>query len=212
MGFSGAYFVDQATVRRVGGVRNRPVNLRIIGTTNCDLRKMIAAGKFRTDLYFRLNVGMLHIPPLRERGRAIGPLALHFLKRAAAKHGKIITGITPALLDQLLEYPWPGNVRELRNVIDRAVLLETGCTLHSVEFEFGSHDWQPPGCAAPQILPQESDGRLRLPDKQLNLPRLEAQIIRSALQKHGDNKTRTAAYLGISRSKLLTRIKQIERD
>lgn len=203
--------LEERVVRRVGGTCNRPVNIRVVGTTNCDLRKMIAEHRFRPDLYFRLNVGVLHIPPLRERGRAIGPLALHFLRRAAQRHNKVLTGIAPDILRKILDYPWPGNVRELRNVIDRAVLFETSSTLRSVEFDLGSFtNLQPLSDELATELMNAQGGGLRLPDSSLNLPELEATIIRSALLKHNDNKTRTAAYLGISRSKLLTRIKQIE--
>ncbi len=110
----------------VGSDRTRRVDVRVIAATNRDLKAMIAAGRFREDLYYRLDVVRLELPPLRERGDDTLALADHFLARHARRHGKVVTGISDAARAALLRYRWPGNVRELANVIERAVVLARG--------------------------------------------------------------------------------------
>jgi DNA-binding NtrC family response regulator len=116
-------FLDSGEYRRVGGNKALTVDVRLIAATNKDLTAMIKKGTFREDLYYRLNVINITIPPLRERKEDIAALARHFLKQYAKKMGKSITGLKPDALDLLAEYHWPGNVRELENVVERAVIL-----------------------------------------------------------------------------------------
>ena len=123
--------VEDRTVRRVGGIRDRRINVRILAATNRDLERESGRERFRRDLYFRLAVILLRLPPLRERGEDILFLADHFLSRFAAKYGKDVSGIESRARDQLLAYPWPGNVRELSHVIERAVLWSRGPALHA---------------------------------------------------------------------------------
>ncbi len=115
--------LEEGAVRRVGGTKMIPVDVQIIAASNRDLKKMIAEGAFREDLYFRLKVVDLNLPPLRERKEDIPALVGHFIRQAGRRMGKPIEGVTPRALDALVAYRWPGNIRELRHVIERAVLL-----------------------------------------------------------------------------------------
>jgi transcriptional regulator with PAS, ATPase and Fis domain len=117
--------IDDKVFRRLGGIEEIRVNIRIIAATNVDLRDAIAAYRFREDLYYRLQVMTIEIPPLRDRGDDILLLARSFLQRYNEEYDKRIKGFTPGAISLILDYPWPGNVRELKNVIERAVLLET---------------------------------------------------------------------------------------
>ena len=121
--------VEERTVRRVGGIRDRRIDVRILAATNRDLERDAQRDQFRRDLYFRLAVIILHLPPLRERGSDILLLAQHYLERFNAKYGKQVRQIDPGARELLLAYPWPGNVRELSHVIERAVLWSRGPTL-----------------------------------------------------------------------------------
>ncbi len=114
--------VEERTVRRVGGIRDRKIDVRILAATNRDLEREAQRERFRRDLYFRLAVILLRLPPLRERGDDVLILAEHFLERFSAKYGKPVQRIDARARDLLLAYPWPGNVRELSHVIERAVL------------------------------------------------------------------------------------------
>ncbi len=118
--------LQERTVRRVGGAKDLPVDLRVIAATNRDLRQRIQIGTFREDLFYRLNVVPLHLPPLRERGNDILLLAKYFLSQFSQSFGKSFLGITPPAEQMLLAYPWPGNVRELRNIIERICIMANG--------------------------------------------------------------------------------------
>ena len=120
--------VEDRTVRRVGGTRDRRIDVRIMAATNRDLERAAQQGLFRSDLYFRLAVIILHLPPLRERGEDALVLAEEFLGRFNAKYGKQVRRLDPRARALLLDYPWPGNVRELSHVIERAVLWSRGDT------------------------------------------------------------------------------------
>src|SRR3954469_24102716 len=122
--------IEERTVRRVGGIQDRRVDVRILAATNRDLEREVQQGRFRSDLYFRLAVILLHLPPLRERGEDALILADHFLRQFSAKYGKDVRRIDPRAQDVLLSYPWPGNVRELSHVIERAVLWSRESTIH----------------------------------------------------------------------------------
>ncbi len=115
--------LEEGAIRRVGGTKMIPIDVQIIAASNRDLKKMIAEGAFREDLYFRLKVVDLNLPPLRERKEDIPALAGHFLREASTRMGKPLLSITPRALQALMAYHWPGNIRELRHVIERAVLL-----------------------------------------------------------------------------------------
>jgi len=121
--------LQEREFERVGGNQTLHVDVRVVAATNRDLKEMISAGRFREDLYYRLNVINLKLPSLRQRTSDVPALALHFLKRYAAENGKSVKSISDAALTQIAHYPWPGNVRELENVIERAVVLAEGDTI-----------------------------------------------------------------------------------
>jgi len=128
-------FLQDKQYRVVGASASRTADVRVIAASNCNLRAAAAANRFRQDLFFRLNILSLTLPPLRERASDIAPLAAHFFAQVNAETGRRLTGITPAALALLQAHPWPGNVRELRHAIQRAVLLATGPTLQAVDVE-----------------------------------------------------------------------------
>ena len=115
--------LQSGEVERLGGVQPRRVDVRVVAATNVDLEAAVAAGRFRRDLMYRLNVYPIRIPPLRERLPDIEPLAMHLLQRFSAQHGKRVAGFSDRALDAMRRYPWPGNVRELENLIERGVIL-----------------------------------------------------------------------------------------
>src|SRR5205823_14378882 len=121
--------VQEGEVRRVGETSYRKVNWRLIAASRLDLAERVRAGRFREDLYYRLRVVPLEVPPLRARGADIHGLARHFLERARTQSGRGPEGFTPEALDHLLAYRWPGNVRELEHAIERAVLLAPGARI-----------------------------------------------------------------------------------
>jgi formate hydrogenlyase transcriptional activator len=121
--------LQEQEFERLGGIRTIRVNVRLVAATNCDLAKMVAEGRFRSDLYYRLNVFPIAMPPLRERPEDIPRLVRHFTQRFARRMSRRIESIPSATMDALVRYPWPGNVRELQNIIERAVILSPGPTL-----------------------------------------------------------------------------------
>lgn len=171
----------------VGTTRPRSVDVRIVAATNKDLQREVAAGRFREDLYYRLNVITLSLPPLRERADDIEPLALHFLRRFAAKQHKEIHGFAAEALQRLTEYTWPGNVRELENVIERAAILTRTQLVDS------------------EVLPllRAAAPAANMADRPLvALEVVERRHIADVLRQTGFHKSRTAEILGISRKTL----------
>ncbi len=196
--------VEERSVRRVGGIRDRRIDVRILAATNRDLEKDAQGERFRRDLYFRLAVIILRLPPLRERGEDILFLAEHFLRRFNAKYGKAAHGFDPRGREQLLAYPWPGNVRELSHVVERAVLWSRGDLLGSehLALEIPATPVEP----APQ-----ADGRgasESLPPPGTDLESWERTLIERALRESDGNQTRAAQRLGISRDTLRYRLKK----
>lgn len=184
-------------VERVGGTRPTPVDVRIIAATNRDLEQMIQDGEFREDLYFRLNVIPLYIPPIRERRQDIFPLASHFLQKHARLAGKEIVGFQPATVELLTAYEWPGNVREIENAIEYAVSLEKGTMIS-------------PACLPPRVRRASTagDGRLTLKHQ---LEEFERRLLQQYLQKYGTGgrgRDRLAEELGVSRSGLYKKLRQ----
>jgi transcriptional regulator with GAF, ATPase, and Fis domain len=121
--------IQEREFMRLGGMETIKVDLRIVAATNCDLKEMVDDGRFREDLYYRLHVINVYLPPLRERKDDIPPLVQHFLEKYGAENGRAGVDITPEALDLLMEYGWPGNVRELENTIERAVVLNQGSSI-----------------------------------------------------------------------------------
>jgi transcriptional regulator with GAF, ATPase, and Fis domain len=184
--------IEQHRVRRVGENRDRPVDVRIIAATNADLAAAVRSGRFREDLYYRLNVITLTIPPLRQRREDILPLARRFLAELARETNRRILGLSPAAEEALLEHSWPGNVRELRNVVERSLLLKgPGAT---VEFR----DLPPlHALAGPERSTELPDGPLADAVRGY-----ERSLIVTALERSGGVVARAADLLGISRTNL----------
>jgi len=188
--------LQEREVRRVGGETVIPVDVRVIVATNKELPPLIAKGLFREDLYYRLNVVDLEVPPLRQRREDIPLLAQHFLQIFAERNRKKITGFTPAALDGLLRHDWPGNVRELMNAVERSVVLSRAEFLDSDLFTVIS----PVGEAA--------SGTIAMPTTGMSLEAVEKATILQTLEHVGGNKSEAARRLGITRKTLHSKLKQ----
>ena len=185
--------LQEREVRRVGENRSRPVDVRIVTATNRDLAQAVASGAFRQDLYYRLKVVELRVPPLRERRDDVLPLARVLLTEAALRMKREITGLAPAAADQLLRYQWPGNVRELENAMERAAALALG---PRVELQDLAEEVRQ---AIPR--PQPASGAVR------PLEEVEKEYILAALELNGGNQTHAARQLGIGATTLYRRLK-----
>jgi DNA-binding NtrC family response regulator len=181
--------LQEGEIDRVGGAATVKVNVRILATTNRDLAAEVAQGRFRQDLYFRLNVVGLHIPPLRERPGDISALAEHFARHYAAVNGVAFRAMTPAALRRLIGHGWQGNVRELENIVHRAVLLATGDVLDAADFELG-------GPPAPVRSAVAVGGVSGLVGQQIEA--VERDLILHTLLFTTGNRTHAATILGIS--------------
>jgi len=179
--------IQEREFERVGGNRAISIDVRIVASTNRDLKAEVAAGRFREDLFYRLNVFPIVLPPLSERREAILALAEYFAARYAAAFGKKTAGFTPAAKSALEAYAWPGNIRELQNVVERAVILSAGA------IDVSHLNLEPA---------QESCGY-----EEGMLKALEVEAIRKALADTGGNRTKAAKLLGISLRTLQYRIK-----
>jgi two-component system response regulator AtoC len=196
--------IEERTVRRVGGIRDRKINVRILAATNRNLENEARLNQFRSDLYFRLAVILLHLPPLRERGDDALVLAEHFLRQFSVKYGKTVRRIDGPAREVLLSYPWPGNVRELSHVIERAVLWSRDATLNvehlSVAAPMRVASEVPDSAAPPADTVTPSEGS--------DLTQVERSMIERAMREAGGNQTRAAQRLGISRDTLRYRLKK----
>jgi len=193
--------LQERTIERLGGNREIRVDVRIIAATNRDLRRQAEEGKFREDLFYRLNVIPINIPPLRNRREDILPLARQFLNRFAERMHKPILSIAKEAQKALLEYSYPGNVRELENAVERAVALSLGCELRvgDLPFEFIA----PP-------LPQPSPPAAGTGSLAASVHSSEKTAIEDALRTTGHRKADAARLLGISRKTLWEKMKQLE--
>jgi DNA-binding NtrC family response regulator len=201
--------LETRTFRRVGGAVDVTVDVRVVAATHRDLAKLVAEGRFREDLYFRLNVVPVLVPPLRDRVADIPPLAESFVARFCRELGRPTARLHPAALERLQAYRWPGNVRELRNVIERVLLLEADDEIRPEHLpaEMGGASGRGPGAigstggstAAADPFPA---GAVR------PLAELEKMAIEHALRVCEGNKTRAASMLGIARQTLRTKLKE----
>ena len=187
--------LQEKTIIRVGGTREIPVDVRILAATNRSLQEEIARGHFREDLYYRLNVFTLRLPPLRRRKDDIPLFCRYFLDKFANRFNKDTPHLSREFLDRLKSYPFPGNVRELENVLERAMVLADGPLLQVEHLPQRLQKKQPPPS------PQE-------PETPLSLMEMEQRHIQRVLAYTGNNKSRAAAILGISRASLWRKIKQ----
>ncbi len=182
------------TFERVGGSTRVQVDVRVVAATNRDLEAAVKAGEFRRDLYFRLKVVEILVPPLRRRSEDIEPLAAHFLARFSAETGRRMRGFTPNAIAALRAYQWPGNIRELRNVVERAVVLAHG--------EWIDVDDMVLSCLGPAGDTGKSKPALAGPFVPTTLDEMERRHVFATLEAVGGNKTKAAAILGIERSTL----------
>jgi DNA-binding NtrC family response regulator len=188
--------LEEKQFRRIGDVRSRSVDIRLIAATNRDLGQMVREGRFRADLYFRINTIQLVIPPLRERPADIPHLARHLLDRMYRTEP---IELTPGALDALRGYEWPGNVRELRNVLERAVLLSGGATrLDRSDLRFERGGPAVPARPAPELITEEV----------VTLAEMERQYIEHVLRRADGAVDRAAAWLGIARSTLYQKLRR----
>ncbi|MDE7370468.1 MAG: sigma-54 dependent transcriptional regulator [Desulfovibrio sp.] len=202
--------LQEREVLSVGGTRPEPVDVRVIAATNRDLARETAEGRFREDLYYRLNVVTLTMPPLRDREGDIELLARHFAARFGRANHKRVAGITPQALDILARYAWPGNVRELENVMERAVILMPGEHIDVRELPGRLLSGRAEGAVAADAgtageargaaLPESEDGRLP------TLEEVEREVILRTLARCGGNKSEAARVLGITRKTLHARL------
>jgi len=186
--------METKSFRRLGGTRNKNVDVRVVAATNQDLHEMVEKKKFRQDLYYRLNVIPIFLPPLRERTDDILPLAKNFIEEIGARYKKKLAGLSPNAEKMLLSYSWPGNIRELKNVIERTVLIS--------EEEMVCEKHLPKSLAAPGALAPPS------PDEFVSLDEMEKTYIDQVLEAHGRNRTKAAEVLGIHRHTLINKIKK----
>jgi DNA-binding NtrC family response regulator len=206
--------IQEQEFERVGGHQAIQVDVRVIATTNRDLKREVEAGRFRPDLYYRLNVVPILSPPLRERVQDIPVLVQHFARRAAEEIGVTVSSVAPETIDLLLRHSWPGNVRELANVVERAVILSRGGVLRPEAFQ-GVLEAVPARPVLPTLgvleaaraAAKQAGSQLAATTDAYNLDELERVAIQRALAATGGNRTRAAKLLGISERTLRNKLK-----
>src|SRR6516164_4642991 len=182
--------LETGEFERIGSSKTRRADVRILSATNADLAKEIESGKFREDLFFRLNTIEIHVPALRERTEDLPELARFFLNEVVQRYRRTVRGLSVEALQALKQYPWPGNIRELRHVIERAVLLTKSSEIQAIDL----------GLHRPQSKAATLD--------EMDLESVEAHLIRKALDRHGGNAVLAAKALGLSRSAFYRRLQK----
>ena len=185
--------LEERKFRRLGGKSEVEVDVRVICATNRDLKEEIKKGRFREDLYFRLHVFTIHLPPLKERREDVPLLVQHFIEKFNGETGKHVQGLSPGAMAVLQGYAWPGNIRELRNTVERAMILTDG---ESIDEEHLPPDMRPS---------HQESATLRVPVG-IALREVEKEYILASLQRNGGNKARTAELLGISEKTLYNKL------
>jgi len=189
--------LQEREFERLGGTKTIKVDVRLIAATNRDLREALEQGTFRQDLYYRLNVVPINVPPLREHKEDIPGLVDHFVAQFAKESGKQIQGVTPQAMQILISPPWPGNVRELQNILERAVTFTNGARIEAGDIQLDSEPGKS-AVALPGFLPEG-----------MTLDQWEDEMIREALRRANGNKSQAARLLGISRNALRYRLSKI---
>jgi transcriptional regulator with PAS, ATPase and Fis domain len=184
--------LQEREIERVGGEERIPLDVRVVAATHRDLAALIAEGEFREDLFYRLAVVRLHLPPLRERPGDVRALVLHYAARFARAYGRPLRAVSDEALARLEAHPWPGNVRELRNAVERAVLLATGDVLLPAHLELDAPRGGAPSPAAGPTLPGYSP--------ELSMAEVEALHLRQVLERVGGHFGRAAEQLGMHRN------------
>ena len=188
--------LQEREFERLGSNKTTHIDVRVIAATNRDLRAALEDGTFREDLYYRLNVVPLEIPPLRERKDDIPYLAQHFVEKLSAETGGRVSSITEAAIEKLMQYSWPGNVRELENVVERSMVMAMGEKLDAADIRLDMN------------LRHRQQGELSLPEG-MSLDQYEQELIRNALKQSDGNKSGAARLLGITRNALRYRLTQM---
>lgn len=194
--------LQEREFERLGGTKTLKVDVRLVAATNRDLRAALEQGTFREDLYYRLNVVPINIPPLREHKEDIPALVNHFIRFYAPQAGKTIRGITPEAVKLLMDFHWPGNVRELQNIIERAIALSGGDTIETGDIRFDVS-------ASRHSAAGAEESRVPFPPAGMTLDQYEDEIIREALRRANGNKSHAARLLGLSRNALRYRLSKI---
>jgi transcriptional regulator with PAS, ATPase and Fis domain len=187
-------FLEEKSFKRVGGLSDIRVDVRVVAATNRDLDEEVKAGKFRADLYYRLQVMPIPLPPLRERRGDVPLLASFLIDRFNAEFRKRVRGLSPAAVEALDRYAWPGNIRELRNAIERAMLMT-------------DRDWLEPGDFA-TLTGSVSPAQFKLPPEGVNIEEVERHLLVQALERSKGNQTQAAQLLGINRDQVRYRIEK----
>jgi transcriptional regulator with GAF, ATPase, and Fis domain len=194
--------VQEREFQRLGGTATVRADVRIITATNRDLERAVAAGQFREDLYYRLNVFTVHLPPLRERGEDVLLLASHLVRELAPQFGRSNAGLSREARDTLVAHSWPGNVRELQNAIERALIVSDGGLITAIQLGITPR--------AGRLGPAASDGAPLPSDASSapagSIPEMEKRMLLDALEQAKGNKSRAAKRLGLTRSQLYTRL------
>jgi len=191
--------LQEQTLEAVGSTTRIKVDVRVLAATNKDLQAEIRAGRFREDLYFRLSVIPIFVPPLRERQEDVPLLADHFMAEFAREYGRRVKTFEPGAISVLQHYPWPGNVRELRNVIERLMIMVPGDAISQPDLAFLDHD----AAVEPDAAPS-GGARLTLHEAR---DRFERELILRTLAEQQGNMSRTAEVLGVERSNLYRKMK-----
>jgi DNA-binding NtrC family response regulator len=191
--------LEQKRFRRLGGIQEKEVDVRIIAATNKNLQGEVKRGRFREDLYYRLSVMPIMLPPLRERRKDILPLVEHFIALFNQKLNRQVKGVTPKAEGLMESYSWPGNIRELRNIIERAIILCTGDRIHASDLPLGGAQ-------------EQEEGQKKDNEQFLSLEELERLHIQRVFTSMGRNLSRTAEMLGVTRATLYNKIRKYSLD
>ena len=194
--------LQEKQFERLGSNLTRSVDVRVIAATNVNLRAALEEGTFRQDLYYRLNVVPINIPPLRERREDIPFLAIHFVEKLAKELGSPVREISPSAMDRLYDHTWPGNVRELENTLERSMVLSTGPVLEATDIRI----------EAPRHSGAQGSNQQPMLPEGMTLEQWEQMMIREALRRAGGNKSQAARLLGLTRNALRYRLSQMGLD
>ncbi|MBQ7644991.1 MAG: sigma-54-dependent Fis family transcriptional regulator [Spirochaetales bacterium] len=194
--------LQEKSITRLGGTEPLPINARIVCATNKDLEQMVRDGKFREDLFFRLNVVRIHIPPLRERKDDIPLLSAWIIKKLNANMGRHFSGLTPEAMEKLKNYDFYGNIREMENILERAAIFSDGELITADNIELRGNDLRPSGTKETEYPSVEG----------VSLKEIERQAIEKALRRWEGNRTKAAKELGITRRTLITKIEEYDLD
>lgn len=195
--------LQERSITRLGGTQPMPINARIVCATNKDLEEMVREGKFREDLFFRLNVVRIHIPPLRERKDDIPLLSTWIIKKLNTNMGRHFSGLTPEAMEKLKNYDFYGNIRELENILERAAIFSDGDLITAENIELRGDVLRHDARKAPEAS---------LDTEGMSLKEVEKQAIEKALRRWEGNRTKAANELGITRRTLITKIEEYDLD